>query len=67
MLESLHTISGKPYLPLEDLRLHFLDEKTITQIDRALAQVGPYGEVHLIKHKGKLRVIRKWTSEAISK
>jgi hypothetical protein len=40
-----------------------LTEQQIRQIARALHDVGDYGEVHLIKEKGRLRFIRKVTSE----
>ncbi len=35
----------------------------VEQIDRALASLGPYAEVRLIKNKGKLRFIQKLDSE----
>jgi hypothetical protein len=35
----------------------------IKQIERALADVGDFGEVHLIKAKGKLRFIQRVISE----
>ena len=41
----------------------FLDQEQIKQIDRALAEVGNFGEVRLVKAKGKLRFIQKLASE----
>ena len=43
----------------------FLDPEQIKQIDRALAEVGDFGEVRLIKAKGKLRFIQKLDSEEV--
>jgi len=49
--------------PLGGLRL--LNPRQIAIIDAALAQVGPFGEVRLVKNKGKLRFIVKVESESI--
>lgn len=43
--------------------LRFLNERHIARIDRALADIGPYGEVRLIKAKGRLRFIQWLDSE----
>lgn len=43
----------------------FLDQEQIKQIDRALAEVGDFGEVRLVKAKGKLRFIQKLDSEEV--
>ena len=43
----------------------FLDQEQIKQIDRALADVGSFGEVRLVKAKGKLRFIQKLESEEV--
>ncbi len=40
-----------------------LSERQQRQIARALQEVGDYGEVHLIKVGGRLRFIKKVTSE----
>lgn len=45
----------KPLLVLTPLQ--------VEQIDRALASLGPFAEVRLIKNKGKLRFIQKLDSE----
>lgn len=41
-----------------------LSEAQIRQIARALEVIGEYGEVRLIKEKGRLRFIQTVTSEA---
>ena len=41
-----------------------LSEQQIRQITRALDAIGEYGEVRLIKEKGRLRFIQTVTSEA---
>ena len=38
--------------------LRFLDVDQVKQIDQALADMGDFGEVRLIKAKGKLRFIQ---------
>ena len=40
-----------------------LQPHQIKQIERALAEVGDFGEVRLIKAKGKLRFIQRVSSE----
>ncbi len=42
-----------------------LDAEQIKRIDAALAAVGDFGEVRLIKTKGKLRFIQKVKSEKL--
>ncbi len=39
--------------------LKMLTERQIRQIDEALAALGPFAEVRLIKEKGRLRFIKK--------
>ncbi len=46
--------------------LKILTLTQIQQIDDALAALGPYAEVKLIKNKGKLRFIEKTESESLS-
>ena len=46
--------------------LKVLTLRQIRQIDEALADLGPYAEVKLIKNKGKLRFIQKTESEQLS-
>ena len=47
------------------LRQGSLSDRQIRQIERALAALGDYGEVRLIKEKGRLRFIQTVTSEAV--
>ena len=47
------------------LDLAFLDSAQVKLIDRALAEVGDFGEVRLVKFKGKLRFIQKLNSEEV--
>ena len=42
-----------------NLRLEFLTHEQIIRIDKVLATVGEYGEVHLIIQRGELRYINK--------
>jgi hypothetical protein len=44
--------------------LRVLTALQVEQIDRALASLGPYAEVRLIKNNGKLRFIQKLDSES---
>jgi len=48
-----------------DRPLNVLKLEHIRQIDDALAKLGPFGEVRLIKQRGKLRFIQKVESESI--
>lgn len=41
-----------------------LTDRQIKQIERALSDVGDYGEVQLVKEKGQLRFVRKVISES---
>jgi len=45
--------------------LRFLDVDQVKQIDQALADMGDFGEVRLIKAKGKLRFIQTLESQEI--
>jgi hypothetical protein len=47
-----------PVLKL-DRPLGVLKSEHIRQIDDALAELGPFGEVRIIKQRGKLRFIQK--------
>ena len=51
-----------PVLKL-DRPLSVLKLEHIRQIDDALAELGPFGEVRIIKQRGKLRFIQKVESE----
>ena len=48
-----------------DRPLTVLKTEHITQIDCALDELGPFGEVRLIKQRGKLRFIQKLESQSI--
>ena len=48
-----------------DRPLSVLKFEHIRQIDDALAKLGPFGEVRIIKQRGKLRFIQKVESESI--
>lgn len=53
------------YLLSLDSPLEILSPRQIVQIDQALAELGPFSEVRLIKNRGKLRFIQKVESEEI--
>jgi hypothetical protein len=42
--------------------LRILKPEEILQVDRALASLGPFGEVRLVKVKGRLRFIERLES-----
>ena len=48
-----------------DRPLDVLKSEHIRQIDAALAELGPFGEVRIIKQRGKLRYIQQVKSESI--
>ncbi|MBI4631251.1 MAG: hypothetical protein HY740_05955 [Chloroflexi bacterium] len=56
-------MSNPPSHNLEDLvhklNLHLLSAEQVQRIDELLAEVGEYGEVHLIVQKGELRYMNK--------
>lgn len=47
-------------------RLKFLNAETACLIDRALQEVGDFGEVRLLVEKGRLRFIQKTRSEKVT-
>ena len=47
-----------------EMPLKMLTLQQIKQIDEALAKLGPFGEVRLIKQRGRLRFIQKIESES---
>jgi hypothetical protein len=47
-------------------RLKFLNPETASLIDRALQEVGDFGEVRLLVEKGRLRFIQKTRSEKVT-
>ena len=56
-MDTRHSLT-KSDLPV-NLRLEFLTPEQVTRIDKVLATVGEYGEVHLIIQKGELRYINR--------
>jgi len=46
-------------------RLKFLNPEMASLIDRALQEVGDFGEVRLLVEKGRLRFIQKTRSEKV--
>lgn len=57
---------GEPCFTLTLKRpLKMLTARQICQIDDALAVLGPFAEVRLIKNRGKLRFIQKVDSESV--
>ena len=59
------TSSDAPFALALDRPLRVLTPGQIQKIDDALAGLGPFGEIRLIKNKGKLRFIQKVESESI--
>lgn len=51
----------------ETTELKYLKPGVINAIECALQKVGPFGEVHLIIERGRLRFIRTITSESIDR
>ncbi|MCL5951019.1 MAG: hypothetical protein M1132_04725 [Chloroflexi bacterium] len=47
--------------------LKVLELRDVVAIDQALDKIGPYGEVHLVVEKGRLRFIRTVRSEAVTR
>jgi hypothetical protein len=45
--------------PVDGLKLKFLNPAQVKRIDDLLAQLGEYGELHLIIQHGELRYINK--------
>jgi hypothetical protein len=52
---------GRTHLELPE-PLKALKPEQIVQVDRALASLGPFGQVRLIKVKGRLRFIERLES-----
>jgi hypothetical protein len=57
-------LASEPRLLTLERPLQFLSARQIFAIDDALAAIGQYGEVRLIKNAGKLRFIQRVVSEA---
>lgn len=45
--------------------LRVLTPEQVVEIDRALEEVGPFGEVRLVKAKGKVRFIQRLESREL--
>ena len=56
----------KPSKPQTIFLLHRLCSRQIKHIDKALLEVGDFGEVHLIFRNGHLRSVLKMTTETLS-
>ncbi len=62
------TTAVNPHPPpskLGQLDLSILDAERVKRIEQALVEVGDFGEVRLIKVKGRLRFIQKVHSEEL--
>jgi len=60
------TESDTPFTLALDKPLKVLTPRQIQKIDHALAGLGPFVEVRLVKNRGKLRFIQKVESENMS-
>ncbi len=54
-----------PFTLTPNRPLNILKLEHIAQIDEALSELGPFGEVRIIKQRGKLRFIQKLESQSI--
>ena len=59
------TRSDAPFTLALDKPLKVLTSRQIQKIDDALAGLGPFAEVRLVKNRGKLRFIQKVESESM--
>ena len=48
-------------------RLEVLTPEQVREVDRALASIGPFGEVRLVKVKGHVRFIQRLESRDLSR
>ena len=65
MIDKLSRTDSQSYTP-DGKPLKFLGRPQIEMIDEALSALGPYGEVHLILEKGRLRfVVTKNSHDAL--
>ena len=55
-------IRQRGFVTADQAMLHTLSLTQVQAIDAALAEVGPFGEVRLVKVKGQLRFIQKLDS-----
>ena len=60
------TKNDAPFTLALDKPLKVLTSGQIQKIDDALAGLGPFAEVRLVKNRGKLRFIQKVESESIT-
>ena len=58
--------SDVPFTLTLDKPLKVLTSRQIQKIDDALAGLGPFAEVRLVKNRGKLRFIQKVESESMA-
>jgi hypothetical protein len=59
------TKSDTSFTLVLDKPLKALTSQQVQKIDDALAELGPFAEVRLVKNRGKLRFIRKVESESM--
>jgi len=45
--------------------LHVLTPEQVISVDRALASIGPFGEVRLVKVRGRVRFIQQLHSQSL--
>lgn len=69
--EGVTRVSGKEY-PGRDLArlpasLKVLTPAQVMEIDRALEEIGPFGEVRLVKVKGRVRFIQRLESQDLGR
>ncbi len=57
--------SVEPKSTVPPLDLKYLRLRDIAVIEEALAKVTPFGEVHLVVERGRLRFVRTIKSEAV--
>jgi len=56
---------GRRPAPPGFVLLHFLTPAQVRLIDRSLKRAGPFGEVRLVKVKGRLRFVQTLESNAV--
>ncbi len=56
-------LTGRVDQSNQSIEVLYLKVEQIKLIDKLLSEVGDFGEVHLVKDHGKLRFVRKITSE----
>lgn len=63
MSASSQPVEPKAVYPRPDLK--YLRPQDVAMIEEALAKVAPFGEVHLVIERGRLRFVRTIKSEAV--